>query len=77
MLELPPDELSASAAANFPRGHLGVDVRPHLYDGVLKKHLLCDSGSQITAYPPDPGDKPVSGLNLKAVNGAEIKCYGY
>ena len=46
-------------------------------NGSLKTHLLCDSGSQICAWPPDPGDQPVAGSNLKAVNGSILKCYGY
>ena len=77
VLELPPEELSAARAMSHPRGHLGVDLRPHLFDGVLKQDLLCDTGSQVTAYPPDPGDKPVEGLNLRAVNGAQLNCYGF
>ena len=53
---VPPDELPAFQAVNHERGRLGVDFRPHLYDPGLKELLLCDSGSQITAVPPDPGD---------------------
>ena len=72
-----PDELSATQAIKHSPGHLGVDIRPHLFDSQLKKHLLCDSGSQITAWPPDEGDLPMSGTYLRAVNGAKLNCYGY
>ena len=51
----PPEELPAFQAVNHERGRQGVDFRPHLYDPGFKKLLLCDSGSQITAVPPDPG----------------------
>ena len=73
----PPEELPAFQAVNHERGRQGVDFRPHLYDPVLKELLLCDSGSQITAVPPDPGDKAVPGLVLRAVNGSKIECSGY
>ena len=65
------------SAVNHERGEMGVDFRPHIYDPVLKEYLLCDSGSQITAIPPEPGDRVVPGLVLKAVNGSKIECYGY
>ena len=52
-------------------------MRPHVWDDNLKKFLLIDSGSECTAFPPDPGDQPVPGKFLKAVNGSKIKCYGF
>ena len=73
----PPTEMSAAQAINHQSGHLGVDIRPHLFDSVLKQHVLCDSGSQITAWPPDPGDSPLPNTFLKAVNGSKLNCYGY
>ena len=76
-LEVPPEELSAAQAIDHPRGHLGVDIRPHLHDSLSGHDLLCDSGSQITAWPPDPGDKPLPKTFLKAVNGSRLNCYGY
>ena len=76
-VEIPFDELSAAQAVRHQNGQLGVDFRPHLYDNVLKSHILCDSGSQICAWPPDPGDKPIAGAHLRAVNGSVLKCYGY
>ena len=54
----------------------GEDQRPHLYDEVMKKHLLVDTGSAVTAWPPDPGDKPDPTRSLRAVNGSRLKCYG-
>ena len=52
------------------------DMRPHVLDGITKKLLLLDSGSQVCAWPPDPGDKPVQSMMLKAANGTKMKCYG-
>ena len=72
-----PEELPAFQAVNHERGEMGVDFRPHIYDPVMKKFILCDSGSQVGAFPPDPGDKPVPNLFLKAANGTKIVCYGY
>ena len=54
-----------------------VDIRPHIWDPVLKQFLLCDSGSQVSAFPPDPGDQPVPGQCLKAANGSRMSCFGY
>ena len=59
----------------FPQPPDG-DQRPHIYDPALQKFLLVDSGSQITAWPPEPGDKPIIGRHLRAVNGSRIKCFG-
>ena len=55
----------------------GVDIRPHIFDPVLQKFILCDSGSQVSAFPPDPGDKPVRNHFLKAANGSRMACFGY
>ena len=41
------------------------------------QYLLIDSGSQCTAFPPDPGDREVEDTCLRAVNGTRIKCYGF
>ena len=70
-----PTSLPAMAAMDWCEAHLGVDFRPHLYDPEMKKHLLVDSGSQVCALPPDPGDKAAGGVFLKAANGSKIKCY--
>ena len=72
----PPEEVVASSAAKW-NGRQGVDMRPHLWDGVRKQHLLVDSGSQCTTYPPDQTDKVIPGMYLKAVNGTKIPCYGF
>ena len=66
-----PDPPEVAACNGEP-----VDIRPHIYDPVMKKFILCDSGSQVGAFPPDPGDKPISNLFLKAANGTKIVCYG-
>ena len=72
----PPESLPAYSAMNWKPGAQGVDLRPHIWDTKSKAWLLVDSGSQVTAYPPEPGDKEVKNLFLRAVNGSRIKCYG-
>ena len=54
-----------------------MDIRPHIFDPVLKQFILCDSGSMVSAFPPDPGDLPVKNQFLKAANGSRMACYGY
>ena len=71
-----PETLPALSAMDWEDSHLGVDFRPHLYDKTMKRNLLVDSGSQVCALPPDPGDKAAGGVFLKAANGSKIKCYG-
>ena len=70
-----PEGLLSCAAADYEPGRAGVDLRPHIFDAVSKQHILLDSGSQVSAYPPEPGDQE-SGTFLKAVNGSKIKCFG-
>ena len=53
------------------------DLRPHYFDPVLKQSFLVDSGSQVTALPPDPGDIEDKSVRLRAVNGTIIKTYGF
>ena len=43
----------------------------------MKRDLLIDSGSQVTAFPPEPGDIEDSNVILKAVNGTKIKTFGF
>ena len=74
-LQLPPDKLCAYEALQW-KGKMGVDLRPHIYDPIMKKFLLVDSGSMVTAIPPEPGDKAVVGGCLRAVNGSRINTYG-
>ena len=76
-INLPPEELSAAEASSWPKGKMGVDIRPHLWDNKSKLNWLCDSGSQITALPPEPGDQPAPNMFLKAVNGTKLQCYGF
>ena len=71
----PPESLSAAEALDWPVGKAGVDFRPHLYQKEVG-YVLCDSGSQVSAYPPEPGDQPVKNRFLKAANGTKIQCYG-
>ena len=73
--EIPFKELSAARALRHEGGSLGVDFRPHLFDKKLNSHILCDSGSQICAWPPDPEDKPLADTHLRAVNGTKINCF--
>ena len=54
-----------------------VDIRPHIFDPVRKQFILCDSGSQVSAFPPDPGDSLDPNLVLKAANGSKMTCYGF
>ena len=76
-VEVPPESVPAFQAHLWPDNHLGVDIRPHVWDKESSQFLLIDSGSQCTAFPPDPGDREVKGVFLKAVNGTRIKCYGF
>ena len=57
-------------------GRQGVDMRPHIYCNINKSFILVDSGAQICAFPPDPGDEVDPNMTLKAVNGSRLKCYG-
>ena len=70
-----PKQLSAAEALNYTSEE--VDFRPHLYDKAKDDWYLVDSGSQVTAWPPDPGDKEDPRLRLKAVNNSRMKCYGF
>ena len=45
-------------------GEAGMDIRPHVYDAVLKEYILIDSGGQVSAFPPEPGDLPDPKLRL-------------
>ena len=74
LTELAPDSVPSVEAQHWPDGHLGVDMRPHLWDG--KQFVLVDSGSQVCTFPPEPGDQVDPNMALRAVNGAKINCYG-
>ena len=75
--EFPPEELRAFEALKYKMGERGVDIRPHLYCKISQTHLLLDSGSEVSAVPPDPGDVPDPSMTLKAVNGSKLNCYGH
>ena len=68
---------SASEALKLQSGEEGLDMRPYLFDKNSKEHILMDSGSQVCAWPPEPGDRVDPEMKLKAVNGSQLKCYGY
>ena len=69
--------LSATEAFRLQHKEEELDIRPYLFDSNSKQHILWDSGSQVTAWPPGPGDKVDPKLTLRAVNGSKLKCYGY
>ena len=70
-----PKQLCAAEAWKYQSEE--VDFRPHIYDPLSKQFCLADSGSQVTAWPPDPGDREDPSLRLRAVNNTHMKCYGF
>ena len=68
--------VSAAEAAKLQTEDADLDMRPYIFDGNSKQHCLWDSGSQVCAWPPDPGDKVDQSMTLKAVNGSKLVCYG-
>ena len=72
---MPTDFYSAIEAEKMK--DVNWDMRPHFFDNITKSHLLLDSGAAVSAWPPDPGDKPDPKLRLRAVNGSTLRCYGY
>ena len=73
----PPESLPAFQAKQWEPGEGGVDYRPHLINKATKECSLVDTGSVCTVYPPEPGDKIDPSIQLQAVNGEKMKCYGY
>ena len=71
------DFLSAAEALQKQSQEEELDMRPYLFDGNSKSYILLDSGSQVCAWPPDPGDQIDPTTKLKAVNGSGLKCYGF
>ena len=69
--------LSAAEAMNLQSKDENLDMRPYLFDANSKSYALWDTGSQISAWPPDAGDTVDPSVRLKAVNGSRLKCYGY
>ena len=52
------------------------DLRPFLKDAVTGREYLFDTGSQVTAIPPQAGDVPDPSVQLDAVNGTSLRTYG-
>ena len=77
-VEVIPEDVKADLSAFEALWSMerGVDTRPHIYDKKLKQFLLLDSGAQISACPPDPGDQPDPTMTLRAANGSKMKCFG-
>ena len=71
------DSISSVVAAAWPDGHLGLDSRPRVFDGILKSLLLLDTGSAVTAIAAGPDDVPNPRLALRAANGSVVECCGY
>ena len=69
--------LSGVEALRMQNSEENLDIRPYLYDSNTKSHILWDSGSQVTAWPPDAGDKADPSMSLRAVNGSKLRCYGF
>ena len=44
-------------ALNMQSASEELDIRPYVFDSNSGQHLLWDSGSQVTAWPPEPGDR--------------------
>ena len=76
-VEKPPNSMSAWEACQRDLGEQGVDFRPHLKDKKTGAFMLVDSGSQCSACPPDPGDQVDTSIALKAINGTQLRCYGF
>ena len=72
---LPTEFFSAVEAASMSGQDW--DMRPHLLDKNSGQYMLLDSGAQISACPPDPGDQEDPSIAVKAVNHSRLKCYGY
>ena len=70
----PAEYFSAYEAMGMQTEQL--DMRPYLLDSISKEHILLDSGSQVCAWPPDPGDVPDPRMSLKAANNSKLRCYG-
>ena len=71
-----PDTLPAFQAVCWTDSDSQIDFRPHLFDQARQEYMLVDSGSMVSAIPPEPGDVESKTLCLRAVNGSKIKCYG-
>ena len=75
---LPPDPevISATQAINWEPNHKQKDMRPRIYDGISKSHLLLDSGAAVPVVPAGPDDVVQANLHLRTVNGQRVDCCG-
>ena len=69
-------EIPAVSAVGWVNGQQNVDIRPRLVDKSSGEARLLDSGAQISATKPRPGDTIDNSVNLVAVNGSRIQTYG-
>ena len=69
----PPSEFYSAIEAAAMSG-TDWDMRPHVLDKRTGQYILLDSGAQVTACPPDPGDVVDPTTTLKAVNNTRLKC---
>ena len=55
----------------------GIDIRPKVYDKILKEHILLDTGAQVSVWPKTYFKHPeLNNLELKSVNKSKISTYG-
>ena len=71
-----PEVISATQAINWEPNFKQKDMRPRVYDGISKSHLLLDSGAAVTVVPAGPEDVVKKNLHLKTVNNQRIDCCG-
>ena len=69
-------EIPAVSAVGWVNGQQNVDIRPRIVDKSTGEARLIDSGAQISATRPRPGDAVDNSVNLVAVNGSSIQTYG-
>ena len=54
----------------------GVDIRPRFWDNISKSWVLVDTGAQVSATMPKPGDIIDPSIRLETVDGSKMPCYG-
>ena len=53
-----------------------VDIRPRFYSNATKEWILVDTGAQVSAIKPSPGDVIDPNIRLETVDGSTMPCYG-